>query len=510
MAIAKCGFRFLGFCIVYVLMIQCSVGQQPTVSLSAGTVNGVSETVSDGQRQMTIKKFLGIPFAKAPVGSLRLKQPEPLEYLDTDPYDATYQRPYCVQATSDPTLDQGEDEDCLYLNVYVPESSPDQTSGHAVMVWVYGGGFILGSADDYDGSLLAAFGNVIVVTLNYRVGFFGFFSTADAPGNFGLYDQAMAFQWVHDNIAAFGGDNSRVTIFGESAGAMSTSIHSMNEQHFGRFQRVLIQSGLVTTPYLDDINRDPTEHAMILGKAMNCETYNTYDMIECLRKYTWKDIKAALIQLGTEYPYYQTEFFKPIADGNMVLYDYKNLYDGHSAVQFFQSLDFMTGRNMYDGAEIVMYISSITDDVNTWMPSQDDMIHNLIDILGEMGIKGFPVTDGVRRSILHEYTNWTNPHSYESVRVQFVKMFTDTFYGVPAARMLQMHAGEGATGNTYAYLFSPVTSSRMPWTPSWLPGADHAEEIRSVFGLYFQYMTEWEKELSVRMMTYWSNFAKSG
>lgn len=505
MASSQCLLGILSACFTFV----CVLAQQPTVTLSTGTLNGVYDTVSNGQRQFSIKKFLGIPFAEPPVGSLRLQKPQPLDRLHGNPYDASYHRPYCVQANSDPQLDQGEDEDCLYLNVYVPETAADQTSGHAVMVWVYGGGFTQGYADMYDGSMLSAVGNVIVVTINYRVGFFGFFSTGDASsaGNYGLYDQAMAFQWVHDNIASFGGDNSRVTVFGESAGSMSSSIQSMYSANFGRFQRVLAQSGVVNTLGMNVINRDVTDHVMTLKRAMKCETYTMDELVECLKTYTWKDIKAALVQLETEGQLFQSDFFLPIADGDIVLSDFTQLYDGHAALEFFRSLDFMTGHNMYDGAVMLLFLGSEIGDVNNWTPSQDDM---MIDVFGQLGVSGFPVSSSVRQAIIHEYTNWTNPHAYESVRVQYMKLLTDVYYTAPTAQMLQWHAVASGTGNTYAYLFSPVTSSRMPWTPSWLPGADHAEELRSVFGMYFELMPEWEKEMSARMMTYWSNFAKTG
>ena len=195
----------------------------PSTILNIGTVIGQYENMYKGNDTYRVETYLGVPFAEPPINSLRLEKPEPLKVLESNPYNASYYRSICPQMEFY-TLSTGtEDENCLYLNVFVPEGVPDGPDGYAVMVWVHGGGLVSGSSNEYHSAHLAATGNVIVVTINYRLGLFGFLSTSDenAPGNYGLYDQALAFQWVHDNIPNFGGDRNRVTIFGESAGAMS-------------------------------------------------------------------------------------------------------------------------------------------------------------------------------------------------------------------------------------------------------------------------------------------------
>ena len=500
MAITKVTYACLTF--YFLLLIHLGKAQSPSVDLSVGKVNGTSGVFMDGQTQHTVKKFLGIPFAEPPVNYRRLQRPVPLDMLETNPYNATYYRPFCVQAK--PAVDIGEDEDCLYLNVFVPDKVADKPSGHAVMIWVYGGSFSSGSANLYNGTALAAVGNVIVVTINYRVGFFGFYSTGDssAPGNYGLYDQALAFQWVHENIEAFGGDNGRVTIFGESAGSVSVNLHAMYPQNTGRFQRVLGQSGVVLSPYLNTA-RDVSESAFLLGQTMNCSTSSSCHVVECLRQFPWKDIKNTLLQIPNIF-----RSFIPVADGDMVLSDYKNLSDSHAVVEYFKSLDYLAGGNMFDGSEALSRLTAITGDVNTMQPTQED-INIYIGILSTLGIME-AMSDSIRRTILHEYTDWSNPDSFESTRLQFVQLLTDLLYAAPAADTFQLHTGGSMSGNTFAYKFTPATTSRLPWTPSWLPGADHAEELRFVFGMYFHFMPEWEQTLSLQIMTYWSNFAKSG
>ena len=470
-----------------------------------GTVTGMTERFSHGGSNQTVEKFLGIPYAQPPVGNLRLQRPVAIVSNGHKPYNATFYRPICIQASSSET-DNSESEDCLYLNVFVPETEADRTIGHAVMIWVYGGSFTSGSANLYDGTALAAVGNVIVVTFNYRVGFFGFYSTGDssAPGNYGLYDQAQAFQWVHENIEAFGGDKSRVTIFGESAGSMSVNFHATYPKNTGRFQRVIGQSGVVTTPYLNTA-RNVAEHSMLLGKNMNCSTKQPNKIVECLRKSAWKYIKNTLLKMEATFPGWQVSFFVPIADGDIIMLPDKKWYEDPKRITFFKSLDLITGRNMYDGGETLI---RLVPDVDMMSLTRENM-RRLIDVPTFIDVTG-AMSESVRRAILHEYTDWNNPDSHKLIRLQFVNLLTEFFYGAPAAKTLQLHADGNMTRYTYAYMFTPVTTSRMPWTPSWLPGADHAEEVRSVFGLYFLHMAKWEQVLSLQIMTYWSNFAKSG
>ena len=176
--------------------------------------------------------FKGIPYAAVPVGPLRWKEPQPVVRW-TGVRLADHFGPRCMQAPvySDMIFrDSGNSEDCLHLNVWTPAKS---NSDHLpVMVWIHGGGFQAGASSEprQDGEVLAAKG-VIVVSINYRMGIFGFMAHPDltkesahhASGNYGLLDQAQALRWVHHNIKAFGGDPAKVTIFGESAGSFSVS-----------------------------------------------------------------------------------------------------------------------------------------------------------------------------------------------------------------------------------------------------------------------------------------------
>lgn len=212
------------------------------IALNSGTVSGVC--AADG-----LRCFKGIPYAAPPVGALRWRPPAPLAPW-TGVRSARDFGPDCPQNGVRTSLAPAMDEDCLYLNVWAPAAAtPAQPA--PVMVWIHGGGFTAGSGADprCDGAALARQG-VLVVTFNYRVGLFGFLahpglsaeSAHGVSGNYGLLDQLAALRWVQDNIARFGGDAQRVTVFGVSAGSASISLLLAAPRAAGLFQQCILHS----------------------------------------------------------------------------------------------------------------------------------------------------------------------------------------------------------------------------------------------------------------------------
>lgn len=213
-----------------------------TVTIASGPLTGVE---SDG-----VMSYKGIPYAAPPVGDLRWAPPQPVTPW-TEPLLAADFCSDCMQATEGKSIQTTPSEDCLYLNVWQPAGIPP-TAGLPVLVWIHGGGYVGGgsSIPTYDGAPFARQG-MVVVTLNYRLGRLGFFAPSallentDAPyANYGYQDQIMALGWVQENIAAFGGDPSQVTLMGESAGGASV-IHLMVSPavESGLFQQTVILSG---------------------------------------------------------------------------------------------------------------------------------------------------------------------------------------------------------------------------------------------------------------------------
>ncbi|CAO2610496.1 Carboxylesterase 1E, partial [Lemmus lemmus] len=208
----------------------------PVVNTRQGKVLGKYVSLEGFTQPVAV--FLGVPFAKPPLGSLRFAPPQPAEPWSFVK-NATSYPPMCSQdAVSGQLLndlltnhkekiDLKFSEDCLYLNIYTPANLMKKNKDRLpVMVWIYGGGLILGGASTYDGLALSAYENVVVVIIQYRVGIWGFFSTGDehSRGNWGHWDQVAALRWIQDNIASFGGDPGSVTIFGLSSGSESVSV----------------------------------------------------------------------------------------------------------------------------------------------------------------------------------------------------------------------------------------------------------------------------------------------
>ncbi|WP_264068547.1 carboxylesterase/lipase family protein [Mycolicibacterium komossense] len=211
--------------------------------LAAGVVKTKSGVVR-GLVSSNYQLFEGIPYAADPVGPLRWQPPQP-PLTWPGMRDASKTGPRCIQDTSqDPDFGRMTGEGCLSLNVW----SPAGAAGRPVMVWFHGGAFINGSSDLYGARALATKGDIVVVTVNYRLGALGFLAhpalgEPGRVGNYGLQDQQAALRWVKENIAGFGGDPAKVTIAGESAGGMSVCDHLVAPESAGLFRAAIIQSG---------------------------------------------------------------------------------------------------------------------------------------------------------------------------------------------------------------------------------------------------------------------------
>ena len=244
----------IGSVIVLALPAALTGAADSAVAQEAVTASGPLMGGSDAGTT----RYLGVPYARPPVGDLRWRDPQPVEAW-TGVRDATRFAPACPQTgvsmAGEPP--SPTDEDCLYLNIWIPETTERDGQSWPVIVWVPGGGLTNGSTSIplYDGAALARRG-VIVVTVAYRLGVLGFLAhpelTAESgtggSGNYGLMDQIAALEWVRDSIAAFGGDPEQGTVAGQSAGATSVSILMASPRAQGLFQRAIGQSGGLFEP----------------------------------------------------------------------------------------------------------------------------------------------------------------------------------------------------------------------------------------------------------------------
>lgn len=434
----------------------------PVVRIDSGALSGV-------QGQDTVS-FKGIPYAAPPVGRLRWRPPEPAKAWK-GVRDAAAFGPICAQNYNPQDNGVGPlpySEDCLTLNVWTPALDGVQ---RPVMVWIHGGGFVNGSASAplYDGAALARQG-VVVVTLNYRLGWFGFFAhpalsaeQAGGPlGNYGLMDQIAALQWVQRNIAAFGGDASNVTLFGESAGGMSVNKLMISPAARGLFHKAIVQSGLgrESAPRLKSPNREGIPSAEAQGEAMVKRLGLGNATPAQLRALPVQNILA----LGDPSP----RTWGPIIDGQILTADVDDAFQqGLEA-----PIPYLAGSNSLE------------------FPPPDSATADL-----QWGATRLPAD--LREAIAKAYGD------DEAFRLNVV---SDVLFTEPARLLAGLHA---ARAPTFVYRFSMLSASMRDR----LRGAPHASERQYVFQTLNA--STWatgddDRAVSELMSAYWVAFAKTG
>ena len=487
--------------------------QETVVQTPLGRIRGVQ--VTDKETGETLHQFRGIKYGKSPTGKRRFQKPEPVEKWSSE-YDATKYGPACAQNTF-AFIKDGSDiqsEDCLFLNIHVPgDVIPNQKL--SVMVWIHGGGFLIGNGHNYDGTRIALGGNVIVVTINYRLGMFGFLALYHPAslGNYGLWDQKLALQWVHDNIASFGGNPDSVTIFGESAGGFSVSFQSIIPSNKGLFQRVIPQSGVASK--IVYVKKKTTEKiAKLLQERTNCSAENYDNFVDCLRNVPtdvllkasdyWQDQPTDRVSLEVMYGV--------SVDGDLLP---KNpillLQDPNSPQsQFFKTLDFMTGTTSQEGSLILIIPPSVQEqygfNISESVP---------LDCLCKVVIKSFvdDFHDGnqkLQESLCRFYTSGGTQDDQSN---RAADSYADFIFTQATADMLEFHAELGG-GKTYQYQFSKLSPHPLIPLPAWLKGSGHGDDLLFLFSfVYVDSVDEFtgnDKLVSQSMVSLWTSFAKYG
>jgi carboxylesterase type B len=285
-------FAFLALMVLVTLFFSCSSDSGDSdnpfdcatslIETASGTVCGKVAT-ADGRE---VHAFLGIPFGESTAGDNRWQDPIPKGPV-SEVIEMTEFGPGCPQALNPPYTPSETSEDCLSLNIWRPADLGDRAP-RPVMVWIYGGSFLSGSSSMpiYDGAWLASAEDLVVVSFNYRLGALGFLAGIhELEGNYGMKDQQLALQWVRDNIGHFGGDPDQVTLFGESAGAMSVGLHSLSiPSSKGLFRSSIMQSNPFGIPY--KTAAEAGTEAALLEAALGCGGKE----IDCLRALTADDI----------------------------------------------------------------------------------------------------------------------------------------------------------------------------------------------------------------------------
>jgi para-nitrobenzyl esterase len=433
-----------------------------------------------------VRVFKGIPYAAPPIGDLRWEPPQPVAgWRNTR--SATEFGPRCIQTNPFPDMtfhDPGPSEDCLTLNVWTPAKA--KPGSLPVMVWIYGGGFTTGGTSEarQDGQFLAR-RNVVIVSMNYRLGIFGFFVhpelTAESPhhasGNYGLLDQTAALQWVRSNIAAFGGDPSNVTIFGESAGSFAVSSQMASPLARGLFTKAIGESGAPF--YSDDLPYRSREEIEQSNVAFAQSAFNTSSLAD-LRKLPVDTILQAVTAKTTPPP----PRFGPVVDGYFLPDTVPNIYaTGHQAhVPLLAGWNADEVRSRVTLANVQPTVESFTDTAHT------DFGDNA-------------------QKFLAVYPATTDAEAVTSAG----DLASDRFIAFSTWRWLEAQVDTGKSP-VYRYRLD-LGSPGDKFHPATI-GAFHSDDIEYVFGtLDSRIGATWRPEdrrLSDQIGAYWTNFARIG
>ena len=448
------------------------------ITTSLGTVLGV--------RGEGFLGFLGIPYAEPPIGDLRFRSPV-RKTPWTEPRDATRRGRACAQSALGLRIG---DEDCLSLNVHTPDPMP---VGAPVIVWIHGGAFVFGEGAQTDngtlGDLLASREGVVVVSMNYRLGNFGWLthSGIGARGNQGFEDQQLALEWVRDNIAAFGGDPNNVTIAGESAGGLSVCLHLIAPRSRGLFHRAIAQSGLCES-FLPTI-ADSQAYADRVVESVGCSA--APDVGVCLRAVSTNRIRDAGGFTGEILPIVagSDRATWPTADGTVIPGGFRERVEAGEMAD----VPVILGWNRDEGT-LFLALSVLSGTV-----LDEATYHATIAALG--------ATYGIDPLVIEAQYPLS---AYPDAAAALAAPVGDVSIACPQRRAALLLAARGVEVHTYHFEYPDARFVLMPANEL---GAFHSAEIQFVFGHPVSaptYPDEAGAALALSMQGYWTSFARTG
>jgi para-nitrobenzyl esterase len=452
-----------------------AASDRPVAATDTGPVRGLATS--------EMNAFRGIPYAAAPVGALRWRPPQPPARW-TGVRDATQFAPHCAQ-TASPYGTASTSEDCLYLNVYTPAKiARGQPHLAPVMVWIHGGGLVVGESNDYDPSRFVAQG-VDVVTINYRLGELGFLahpalaaeSSGGAAGDYGLMDQQAALRWVQGNIRAFGGDPANVTIFGESAGGLSVNAQLVSPASAGLFGAAVSESGAYALSL-------PTQAAAEnAGTAFASAAGCADQTAACLRRLPVEQI------LASQNPQPRL----PNLDGVVLTESIGDAFaSGH-----FHHVPVIEGSNRDEWRLFVAQTEALTG----------------VPLTAAGYVPAIAATFGVPLAVANFFASVYPLSDYPSPSVALGALGTDAAFACPARRAA---TSLSQYVDTYQYEFADENAPMLFFSPRSFPtGAYHAAEIQYLLDVTetpvpAPALTPDQQQLSDTMVRYWTQFASTG
>lgn len=490
-ALRRIAFCALGAALMISAGAQAQTSNRPGTSAPAS----VPPIVQTGQGPVSgklisgVRAYLGIPYAAPPVGELRWQPPQPpARWSGTR--DGTAFGDRCAQPLS-PLSPESANEDCLFLNVHVPDGIGREKL--PVMVWIHGGAFLSGSAAEYDMTKLAQKARAVVVSINYRLGAFGFLRQPElvaqnTSSNLGLQDQQAALRWVESQIGRFGGDASRVTIFGHSAGSVSVCLHMVSPQSKGLFHRAILQSGachlLTATPAA--VMQAQT---VALGAKLGCP--EGPGQLSCMRQKPALDVMRQSVPNGNEVNGVDLRW-TPVQDGITLKGD----------------PDQLVQQGKFHRVPVI--VGTTHDEGRLFVASEYHLANlapvNEADLNAHIGRIASPYSSLAAR-LRSTYT----AQAYGTLDLAFSALLTDHYFACDAMRDAEAFSRHVPT---YNYEFTePSASNPDPLMPL---GAFHGLELiylfqnNQVMPESMDALSGAQLKLSEQMIRYWGRFAAMG
>lgn len=451
----------------------------------------------------TVYSFLGVPFASPPVNELRFEPPQRPAAWKPRIYNATFFRNVCPQKNlsyfeksirnvwPEFSWENDSNEDCLYLNIFTPSNA---SHFHPVIMFIHGGSYAFGTTARHTtpGEVLPRLG-VVLVTIQYRLGPFGFMTAGDgvARGNWGMLDQVEALKWIKENIEVFGGDPNRVTILGVSSGGASVGLHILSPLSEGLFHRAITESGVEFSPFAFNSVKKAIDKTNVTAGKLSCDTTSSKRMMDCLRSKSAQSIIDKFDWRNTG----------PIIDRYFIYDTPKNLRRSGK----FNKVPLISGFNSHEGAHNTPQEFHPPRDITTSVLRE--FINNFVEnhILQENNKTAVIIEDAIE----FQYTPWSKTPDSPSLRQEIVNIMSDYYVAAPTLGVLGIHSALAPT-----YMFEFNHRSAESDTDAWM-GVAHGENTPYVFGAPFLNstalnFTNEDRNISRLIMTLYANFAKYG
>ncbi|OQR78769.1 neuroligin-1-like [Tropilaelaps mercedesae] len=513
-----------------------------TVRVAQGVLRGRvlsvrSSSVSTRLREVEV--FLGVPYAAPPTNRLRFHPPQPPASWEGE-RELTKMPPSCIQAFPNisggqeqlsarmstarlnylrkiqPTVDDSnQNEDCLYLNIYVP-AAPQMAESRQLPVFVVlsaGDSYLWGSGNHVDGSMTAAYSNVIVVSINYRLGVFGFLSSGSpsSSSNVGLQDQLIALRWLRANLGAFGGDRDKVTLAGAGRAAAMAHLLAINIRAADLFRRLVLVGGSALSSWA--VCTDGLEQALLLAHALGCKpnrsSPNLESTMECFRERPADEIARA--SLALQVPDHLCGPFGPTPDGDMVPLDVYEALHSESRQASFAKLDLIVGVTKWESLQLFNDYQRVHGIEPTF---KERTLRTLIRNLYVYH------QNEIFFSVSNEYTNWSRGESSTlDVLQDTADALSDSTVVAPAIELATLHSHLTSIGkfqrSTHLFVFSYQSSScDYSHLYSCTPGAEDAFNfllgVPLIETLSNTNYSRQDAQVSELMLNYINNFLRTG